>query len=190
MKFIPIINVTNINQIIALIAGSAGLLILLAKYWKKITTPFKIWWFWHTTGYNLMVSIENNFGIEAGKKIKEMFYNLHNRMDIKNIRLDLLENTLNLGIYICDENGKCIYANNTISSIFDLDKSEMIGSGWLKPVKDKEKVFKEWKFSVENNLPYKTEYELLNGKVVSTEAYPSIQEGITISWVGLLKEKQ
>ena len=189
MKPMIPIKLAETQEIIKIIAAIGGFGLFLIKYWNKIILPLRKWVYWHTTGYRVMLSIESSFGNEAGKKIKDMFYDLHNRLDIGNVRLDLLENTVNLGIYICDSDGKCIYANNTLSKIFGLDKSEMLGFGWLKPVTNKEEVFKEWEFSVKNKIPYKTEYELLNDNTIVTEAYPSIKEDIVVSWVGIAKEK-
>ena len=69
-------------------------------------------------------------------------------------RLDILENKVGVGIYICDDEGKCIYTNKYLAKIFDCDKIEMQNFGWTKKVVDQQKALDKWIYCTTNKLSY------------------------------------
>ena len=72
--------------------------------------------------------------------------------------------TLKIAIYECDETGKTSEVNESLCNIFGLSKEEMLQNGWLYsiPEKERELVWKNWMFAVENKCPYRASYRIIN----------------------------
>ena len=177
-----------ITGVFAIIGGLYAFGRIIFPYCKAYLAAL---YYHHTVGIHILKNIEKEFGVQAGKSIKDALVSLNNKVDTGNIRMDLIENTVNLGIYICDTSGKCSYVNRTLSEMFGQDKNDMLGYGWLEHITDKQKAFNTWRFSVENSIPYNDVYEVsVNGVVrrFSTEAEPSIEVGIVLGYVGIVKE--
>lgn len=70
-------------------------------------------------------------------------------------------------IYVHDLNGECIYANDIMAELFQMPKHEFLKNGWISRIKNKPQAFNNWNESVQKNIPYRDEYELVNdaGKV-------------------------
>lgn len=74
----------------------------------------------------------------------------------------------NLGIIEFDEHGDCIFSNQIIAEIFEVDTAEMKNNGWLSGIHhtERKKVLENWKASIEKNIPYFDEFLLINDKKV------------------------
>ncbi len=144
----------------------------------------------HTTGVHVVQDIEKTFGREAGVALRRMVETLHQKIDMKDIRLDILENTLSIGIYLCDGDGKCTYANKTLADMFNMDKERMMGYGWLEPIVNKKAAYETWKFAVDNRIPYSDTYDVsteLGVRTYKTMAEPSIKDDIVLGYVGVVR---
>lgn len=158
------------------------------KVWKSVLYSF----YWYSTGYHVLADIEKSFGREAGMTIRRMVEMLHHKVDMKDIRLDIIENTLSIGIFICDASGKCTYANRTLAEMWGMDKDRLRGNGWLEALNDRERIYKSWIFAVENKIPYSDVYEVEGhtGTVekFAVEAEPSIKEDVILGYVGVVRK--
>lgn len=105
------------------------------------------------------------FGDKPVQKIKEEHEKLKEHTSKMSIRLDIHERYLSIGLFICEpEEGKCVWTNEYLNNLFGLDSTEMHGFGWMRSVhpEDRERVYKIWLYSIENNIPYECEYRCVN----------------------------
>jgi PAS domain S-box-containing protein len=181
------------------VLGIAGSVIgILGSAWAtikyivpKITPHFERQFYMHKYGVHIIRDIERQFGKEAGTAIKEILQKRAANLVIDGLRLDIIENASGLGIYICDAVGKCTYANKTLATMFGLQQKDMLGYGWTANIVDQQKAYLNWKFAVENRIPYHDTYTVeVNGKHVTytTEAEESISDGELIGFVGIVKK--
>lgn len=182
--------VTIIAYVVAVIGG---LYTFFKWIWPK-TAPFFLGQIYlNNSGVHVIKDIEKHFGKEAGRVLKEIIKQKGMDILVDEMRLNIIENAIGLGIFICDVEGKCTYANKTLSKMFGLSQSEMLVHGWLAPIVDKQTAFLNWKFSVDHNTPYRDTYEVvLNGEKVkySSEAEPSLTDDDTVilGYVGIVKK--
>lgn len=139
-------------------------------------------------------SIYRNFGSDSGVKIKRILVDLQSSSSLMQVKQDLLSKHLDLGIYVTSADGQYIAANPTLCELFGLDEREFHGTGWLKPVKDKIRVFEHWKISRNNEIPYNDSYIIVNQRTneelsIYTEAYPvKTNDGTLLCYVGFAKK--
>lgn len=183
-----------------------GVITLIVGYfWKRIIKFFKqqktiykekkkISHFLNNDGYNILKDIEKKFGKEIANTIIDFMRKSKSYNDNTDVRLNMLENELGIGIYVCNADGKCVYANRILCEMFGLPLNKMQGSGWLEPVIDKKKVYDDWVFSFKNGIPYNTEYDIeVNGtiKTIITKAEEEKTEdsNIVLGYIGWVKIK-
>ncbi|MBF2019425.1 MAG: PAS domain S-box protein [Hydrococcus sp. C42_A2020_068] len=100
-----------------------------------------------------------------------------------------------VGIFRCDREGNCIYANERWLEIAGLSSEEARGTGWkgaLHP-DDRERVINEWKQAVEEGQPFYSEYRFQrpDGTIswVLGQALPETEaDGQVISYVGTITD--
>jgi len=84
-----------------------------------------------------------------------------------------LENTP-VPIYLNDKNGKCIYVNKALSTLFRMDRADMLNDGWVRRIRNSDMHFIIWKNSIEKGIPYIDQYTLVDNDkafaTVSTQA--------------------
>lgn len=75
-------------------------------------------------------------------------------------------NQVKTPIYLCDKKGNCTFANSALSTLFGLHYKDMLGRGWLKAIgrnqTEREEVWNSWIASVERDIPFVREYEVIN----------------------------
>ena len=110
------------------------------------------------------------------------------------IRQAITEQSLELGIYVCDTEGKCTWANDWLCSSFGIDSRAMQNWGWLSAIQksQRNRVHDAWTDAVEQGLPYKESYnvEPENGKtwIATTEAFPVVVNYKITCYVGYVAE--
>lgn len=113
------------------------------------------------------------------KKIKPLFNGLSDiATSPKKIKLfesekDILHGKVNAlvsissdAIFICNEDGACVYANETLCELFGASESDMEGYGWSNFIKhdERERAKKEWKSGIENDKNITSGYTIVNGR--------------------------
>jgi PAS domain S-box-containing protein len=100
-----------------------------------------------------------------------------------------------VGIFRCDCDGNCLYANERACEITGLSLKESLGSGWSSALHpgDRERVINEWKQAVEERQPFYSEYRFQrpDGTIswVLGQALPETEEdGQVISYVGTITD--
>jgi transcriptional regulator with PAS, ATPase and Fis domain len=177
------------------IGGIIGIITAIYAFYKwlkpSVMTYYEIHKFNYTVGHTLMKDIERKLGKTAAQNILDFMASSSNDRKTYDIRLDRVENAIGMGIYVADSKGKCIYANSTLSNMFGMDKEDMLNSGWLRAVIDREKSYSRWKFCIDNRVPYNDTYEILVDGVIKkcyTEAEAILVDDVVIGYVGTTSE--
>lgn len=135
--------------------------------------------------------IAREFGTDAGRKLRAVVSNLSAQVGIAQIKHQLSETHLGIGVYVCSFDGRCEYVNPVLCGMFGLQESEMMGWGWLRVITEPARVHEAWKFAVANHLPYREKYTIASGKEsvdYYTEAYPVMEDGMVIKYLGVVKK--
>lgn len=192
-------TIKDIELTIYYFLAIAGTIFAFAKWaWPRIAPLIINHLYLQQTGVNVIRDIEKHFGKEAGRVLKDIIQQRGLEIVIDEMRLNIIENAAGLGIYICNSDGRCTYANKTLAKMFGLSQHDMLGNGWIANIVDKQTAFNNWKFAVDNNTPYRDEYTIkVNGVITKyyTEAEPSLSEDgdVILGYVGIVKlaeEKQ
>lgn len=122
-----------------------------------------------TAAHGLVTS----FGEAPAAALLKRLEALETRMEIVDMRGNILCDRLGVGIYICSLDARCSYANATLSNLFGVDREDMLGWGWLAGItpSDQLRVKTSWALAVQEKLPYKDTYRLRSGPTVQTEAF-------------------
>ncbi len=64
----------------------------------------------------------------------------------------------------CDETGQCVWVNTALADLFGMDKSDLLGTHWLKAIHsdDKVRVWNAWQEAIRLRIPYSMEYTIVN----------------------------
>lgn len=164
---------TSHYEIIVFLA--TGLLSLSSKFRKLVTDVIR------------SISLSNNFynvyGDSPAKTIKEIYEAIQTAHDVLEIRQQISEKYLKIGVYICDLEGKCSWSNQYLNDMFGLDSEEMKGFGWLRSVsqRDRKRTHEEWLYAVREGIAYSCDYHVHNERdnkklFVRTEAVSVIDD--------------
>jgi PAS domain-containing protein len=134
------------------------------------------------------------FGESPAESIKTIHEAIQNAHDTLEIRQQISERYLKIGVFICDLDGKCIWSNSCLNEMFGLDSQSMRGFGWLSPVhiSDRKRVHENWMYAVKENIAYTESYTICNERdcliySVRAEAVAAVDdEGKTQCYVGYL----
>ena len=68
-----------------------------------------------------------------------------------------------LGIFVSDEQGRCIYTNTAYQKISGLSFEQSMGTDWIRAVhhEDRERVLDDWRAAAKGREPFQTEYRFL-----------------------------
>lgn len=71
-----------------------------------------------------------------------------------------------IAVYECDSEGSCVFVNSILARLFGMERSEMLGRGWLKAVdsEDKNRVHQSFLDAIRNKIPYSSSYTIINQK--------------------------
>ncbi len=110
-------------------AIAAGFAILggLYAFWKLIREA--VFLFFEKSSYNLnaghhlVKSIEKEFGRDAGIVIKSLIQQQSKDHKTSGLRLEKIESHAGLGIYACNAEGACTFANPALAELFEMERS-------------------------------------------------------------------
>lgn len=120
---------------------------------------------------------------------------LHSEIYILKYKCNFLLNNHQAPMYECDLFGDCIWSNKAIQKVFGLSAEDMLRSGWLRALHPEDIVPTsiKWKDCVQNWVPYKARYKVINQETqetyyCETSAMPICdEEGNKVSYIGRLK---
>ncbi len=166
-----------------------GLLSLSSKFRKMVKDVIR--------SVNLSNRFHTAYGDSPAETIKALHEAIQTAHDVLEIRQQISEKYLKIGVYICDLDGKCVWSNEYLNEMFGLDSKDMKGFGWLQAIhpKDRKRVHEEWLYSINENIQYNCEYTVCNprdGRLIHirTEAVAVVDEQDTKKcYVGYLYVK-
>jgi PAS domain S-box-containing protein len=115
---------------------------------------------------------------------------LTHQVEIKGVKLDIIENLLSVGIYVADADGKWSYVNNTLAVMLGMQPAQMVGNGWLRNIVNKDAVYNKWINSIENQLPHSDIIQVnIAGRKTQFEinTLPVLTDGKYSAYVGTIK---
>jgi len=116
-------------------------------------------------------SLKDEFSENSGKSIKDQLSRIDDTVRLAELRSKLIASSFtNIGMYECDPQGKCVWANAAMCDIFGLTLEEVLGNGWLGGILDSEReaVLDRWMTSVHNDIPYDNTYHVVNRRTHET----------------------
>lgn len=125
--------------------------------------------------------------------LRRIYYHLDalsRKMEIKGVKLDIIENMLSVGIYVANEKGQWTYVNNTMALMLGMQPAEMIGNGWLKNLVKREDTYNKWVSCIENKIPYSDVITVrFSGRQSQFEinTLPVLTDGVAMAYVGTIK---
>lgn len=145
----------------------------------------------------LSISFHEHFGDFPAKKIKELHNAISRSSNTLELRQSISESHIKIGIYICEaETGRCLWTNQHINELFEMDSEDMKGYGWAGAIHpdDSARVLDIWRTAVLENNPYYASYNIKGRitnriKEITTHAIALLDEhDQKICYVGYLYE--
>lgn len=100
-------------------------------------------------------------------------------------------------VYEFDQTGACTFANRALCDLFGIDKSAMLGNGWIRGVdfNERDETYREWMSSVTDRRPYDCAYTVVNQRTgqrykVKTHADPIIVDGDIAAYRGWIEHEE
>ncbi len=122
----------------------------------------------------LLESIKYELSYNSGKSTKDFVRQLYDLVYLNDLRQKHIFSLWPVGLYECEpKEGRCIWVNDTLAKMFGLEKEAMLEHGWLAAVDDSERdrVFKEWKYAIEQDIPYSWTYTIVNQKTMNVAKF-------------------
>lgn len=123
-------------------------------------------------------------------RINKALTHLLHQVEIKSVKLDIIEDMLSVGIYVADSAGKWTYVNNTMALLMGMQPVEMTGNGWLRNILDRENVHSKWMNAIKNRMPYSDTIAInKHGRITEFEltTLPVLSNGEFSAYVGTIK---
>lgn len=141
------------------------------------------------------ISLHRAFGEDAGDKLQALIKEINHAQTVADVTRNLIHKHLDVGVYVCDPAGACVWVSPHLASMFAMAEQEMLGFGWVAPITDKFRAHTAWKQSVDNRIPYSDRYIVhpQNGAPAfkaMTEAMPvTAADGTALCYVGYVKRE-
>ena len=169
----------------ALAGGVGGTLLVIWKFGKNIYTAVVLA---HRMG--------NTFGRRGDETLSAFILRAEAEIIEGRARRSIIETTIGLGIYICDTEGRCVFANDWIIENYGVDSADISGHGWLAGVvnSDRAEVHQHWQYCVDNRVPYNAAYTIRNPrtgkeiKAATTATEVMDATGTVAFWIGTVTE--
>jgi PAS domain-containing protein len=141
--------------------------------------------------------LHEQFGEDTAKKLANAIHEACIEGAIREVRVILIEQAIGSKVYVCSSTtGDCTYANSELAEFFGMDAADFAGNGWLRAIdkSERQEVFEAWKSAVQNNMPYESEYTVVNQRThertkCRSKAYPAkLKSGELVWYVGTVEE--
>jgi PAS domain S-box-containing protein len=168
---------------IAVITAGCGLVALLMPRVRR-----------SISAYCAAVDLSLTFGRDAGQVIRKLLVAQGSTLSQTAAITEAMSRAIHLGVYVCDSNGKNVGANSVLEQWFGMSKDRFAGHGWLSAIadEDRERAFRVWKLAVDEGIPYRDIYNVVNVETqrrftAETEAVKISVEGSTL-YVGFVRK--
>lgn len=135
------------------------------------------------------------FGDSPAEAIKAIHDAIQTSYEVCELRQQITERHIEIGIFICDTAGRCTWSNSYLNELFCLDSKDMMGFGWLQAIRqsDRKRVNEHWLYSIENDIAYDCDYTIVNKRdnllvdITATAMAVKDDKGIVQCYVGYIK---
>ena len=135
------------------------------------------------------------FGDSPAEAIKAIHDAIQTSYEVCELRQQITERNIQIGIFICDTKGRCTWSNSYLNELFCLDSKDMMGFGWIQAIhsSDRKRVNDHWLYSIQNDLAYDCDYTLINKRdhllhdVTATAIAVKDDSGFVQCYVGYIK---
>lgn len=138
----------------------------------------------------------DQWGDAPAQEIRKVVDVLRHSASTGEMRHRLAERHLQIGIYFCGTDGKCIWVNSYLGELWGIDRASCLDYGWLSVIdqSDRERVHRLWTNCVQTGIPYETKYTIINAQTkqphnIYTQAFPIVRDGKIECYVGQVFEK-
>lgn len=135
------------------------------------------------------------FGESPVHELHKIIADIRTTVGEVEIRQRIAERHLEIGIYVCDPDGRCTWANDYLCDAFGIDSADMLGHGWLSAISKHQQVpvHTTWKQCVADALPYRESYTVvpLDGRPewkAVTQAWPVVRNDKVVCYVGYVRQ--
>jgi PAS domain S-box-containing protein len=179
--------VVDSRELIELLVAASGVIgILVGAMWACVRLGRR--------AGRILPTVDNlhfRFGETPIEELHRIVSSIQSSVGEIEIRQRIAERHLAIGVYVCDTEGRCTWANDYLCEAFGLDSTEMQGHGWLAAVASSERirVHAAWVAAVSSQIPYEERYKVVNRHDASewnaiTEAWPVKVEDRILCYVG------
>ena len=135
------------------------------------------------------------FGDNPAESIKAIHDAIQTSYEVYELRQQITERHIKIGIFICDTKGRCTWSNSYLNELFCLDSKDMMGFGWLQGIhqSDRKRVNDHWIYSIENDIAYDCDYTIINKRdsleldVTASAMAVKNDEDVVQCYVGYIK---
>lgn len=135
------------------------------------------------------------FGDSPAEAIKAIHDAIQTSYEVCELRQQITERHIEIGIFICDTTGRCTWSNSYCNELFCLDSKDMMGFGWLQAIHetDRKRVNEHWIYSIQHDIAYDCDYTIINKRdhiffdVTATAISVKDDKGIVQCYVGYIK---
>ena len=135
------------------------------------------------------------FGDNPAESIKAIHDAIQTSYEVYELRQQITERHIKIGIFICDTKGRCTWSNSYLNELFCLDSKDMMGFGWLQAIhqSDRKRVNDHWIYSIENDIAYDCDYTIINKRdsleldVTASAMAVKNDEDVVQCYVGYIK---
>lgn len=101
------------------------------------------------------------------KKLKEYVVDIHNQTLANTGRIRILMKSNRDGHFECNQNGDCIWVNQSAADLFGVERADMLGNGWASSIIETERndVVKRWRESIQYDVPFTHQYKIYQRKL-------------------------
>lgn len=121
------------------------------------------------------------FGENPADSIKAIIETIQASHDLMQVRQQISEQKLQIGVYVCGLDGRCKWSNESLNIMFGLDSSEVKGFGWLAAIHtdDRQRVHGQWMYAIKEKIAYNAEYTICNHRENTTIEVVTEAIGVT-----------
>ena len=117
-------------------------------------------------------SIHAEVKFNGGGSIKDAVLRIENRVNVIDTKLNGIQenqyvsmNLQGIAFWVSNDKGKCEYASTNLCKLLGRSETEIMGDGWAAYIipEDRDRVYKEWVFSVEHKSVFDEHYTFKRG---------------------------
>jgi c-di-AMP phosphodiesterase-like protein len=104
------------------------------------------------------------FGHDPSEAINQLFHSVRASHETLEIRQQISERYLKIGVYISDLEGRWTWTNDCLGDIFGKDSRDMLGLKWLNGIhsRDRQRVHESWAYCLTNDLDHQSTFTICN----------------------------